>query len=79
MSDKQISVCLFCYQAVIQLREGKSESILKSKCRVCGRVFLLETKIREEKVISFINESGEVSKEAWEQLGKEKISHGDRK
>jgi len=48
MSDKQISVCLFCYQAVVQLRKGDSESILKSRCRVCGRVFLLETKIRRE-------------------------------
>jgi len=46
MSNKQMSVCMFCYQAVIRLREGKSESILKSRCRVCGRVFLLETKER---------------------------------
>jgi len=46
--DTFIPVCLFCYQAVVQLRKGDSESILKSRCRVCGRVFLLETKIRKE-------------------------------
>jgi len=48
--DTFIPVCLSCYQAVGSLRKGESESVLRSKCCACGRVFLLETKIRKEEV-----------------------------
>lgn len=45
MMDKIIKVCLRCYEAVIKLHRGTSESILKSKCEYCGRIFVLEREV----------------------------------
>ena len=42
--SNEISVCLFCYQAVIQLKWGESHWIDKSRCRHCGRMFVLDLK-----------------------------------
>ncbi len=50
MSD-EISVCLSCYQAVIQLRRGASDFIYKAKCR-CGRVFVLDLKIKKKEELN---------------------------
>jgi len=38
----KIKVCLRCFEAVVRLRRGISESILECECEYCGRMFVLE-------------------------------------
>ncbi|MCJ7747859.1 MAG: hypothetical protein MUP27_08950 [Desulfobacterales bacterium] len=41
-NEEGISVCLYCYQAVIKLKFGVSDWIYKARCVECGRVFILD-------------------------------------
>jgi Zn ribbon nucleic-acid-binding protein len=47
-SEGSISVCPFCYQAVIQLRRGMSDWVHRAKCVKCGRVFVLDLQKKGE-------------------------------
>lgn len=50
-TDEEVEVCSRCFEAVVVLYRGMSESVLKATCGYCGRKFRLEGEDGESRTI----------------------------